>query len=215
MEAATVQLRKVEEIVYLLIERYDRQHVEQTKHTERIHQEDFCQALAIPPWQKYQQDGGPKLRSCFTLLNQTAVPALERNKLLNAVIFNFLISNFDAHGKNFSLLHAPDGIQLAPLYDLICTGAFPDFNQSFAMDIGDEFLTEDVNAHQWRTLCEDIGYSFPAFKKRANSMLQKLPAAMTTEYGKMQDEGWAHKACEATLEIVKNNCNNLGSKLSA
>jgi len=41
------------------------------------------------------------------------------------VIFNWLVGNNDAHGKNFSLLYAGIGtgraeIRLAPLYDIVC-----------------------------------------------------------------------------------------------
>lgn len=214
LNTANVQLRKVEDIVYLLVERYDRRQAANTTAIERIHQEDFCQALAVPSWQKYQDDGGPKLVDCFDLLNHTAVPAIERNRLLDAVIFNFLISNYDAHGKNFSILHASDGIQLAPLYDLICTGAFPSFSQKLAMDIGDEFLTDDINAFQWRTLCQDIVYSFRSFKTRAKKLLEVVPAAIETEYDQMAKSGLRHPACEKAIEIVKHNCSTMKTKLS-
>ncbi|MDD4645259.1 MAG: HipA domain-containing protein [Bacteroidales bacterium] len=52
------------------------------------------------------------------------VPAwrVELLKFFDIVVFNFLISNGDAHIKNFSLLETPDGdFRLAPAYDLINT----------------------------------------------------------------------------------------------
>ena len=42
----------------LLVERFDR------SAGRRIHQEDFCQALALPPPRKYEADGGPGLAAC-------------------------------------------------------------------------------------------------------------------------------------------------------
>lgn len=214
LNTANVHLRTAEDIVYLLVERYDRSKASKAAPIERIHQEDFCQALAIPSWQKYQDDGGPKLLNCFELLTKTALPARERSKLMAAVIFNFLISNYDAHGKNYSLLHAQTGIELAPLYDLICTGAFPESSQKFAMEIGDEFLTEDVNAFQWRTLCEDVGYSFSSFKTKAKTILAVVPAAIDIEYDSMAKAGFSHPACEKAIEIVKHNCITMKTKLS-
>ena len=55
-------------------------------------------------------------------------PVLDLDKLLNAVIFNFLIGNCDAHGKNFSLLYLGE-LQLAPLYDVVCTLYYDDIEK--------------------------------------------------------------------------------------
>jgi serine/threonine-protein kinase HipA len=217
IEVAAVNLAKAEDQVYLLVERYDRVRVDVRKQTsekiERIHQEDFCQALAIPSSRKYQEDGGPKLIDCFTLLNQTAVPAKDRLKLLTAVIFNFLAGNMDAHGKNFSLLHHQKGIRLAPLYDVICTAAFPDYSANMAMDIGDYFEPENINAHEWRTLCVDIQYSFPAFKKLAKRLCAAIPDAGRIEYMQMQAAGWTHPSCDRALEIMQANCKQMQDRL--
>jgi len=217
IEVAAVNLAKAEDQVYLLVERYDRVRVEVRKQTSakiaRIHQEDFCQALAVPSSRKYQEDGGPKLIDCFTLLNQTAVPAKDRLKLLTAVIFNFLAGNMDAHGKNFSLLHDQKGIRLAPLYDVICTAAFPDYSAKMAMDIGDYFETENINAHEWRTLCEDIQYSFPAFKKQAKRLCAAIPDAGREEYIQMQAAGWTHPSCDRAMEIMQANCEQMQDRL--
>jgi serine/threonine-protein kinase HipA len=217
IDAASVSLAKAEDQVYLLVERYDRVRTnvpkEKAGKITRIHQEDFCQALAIPTSRKYQEDGGPKLRDCFALVNQTAVPAKERLRLMTAVIFNFLVGNMDAHGKNFSLLHGPRGIRLAPMYDVICTAAFPDYSASMAMDIGDYYEPENINAHEWRTLCEDIQYSFPAFKKLAKRLCVAIPDAAHEEYVQMRTAGWSHPSCERALEIMQANCEQLEKRL--
>lgn len=214
IDAASVQLGKAEDQVYLLVERYDRQRAKEPTVLNRIHQEDFCQALAIPSRKKYQEDGGPSLKNCFELLNKTAVPAKERIHLLTIVIFNFLVGNMDAHGKNFSLLHSSRGIRLAPLYDVISTAAFPEYSQQMAMDIGDYFEPEQIYAYHWRELCSDIGYSYRAFQKTARLLYTNLPEAVETEYAKMQAAGWSHPACEQAIEIIKSNCSELQSRLN-
>lgn len=214
INVASVKLSKAEDQVYLLIERYDRQRVRETRKIQRVHQEDFCQALAIPSKKKYQEDGGPKLQDCFELLNNTSVPAKERLTLLTAVIFNYLAGNMDAHGKNFSLLHSAQGIRLAPLYDVLCTLAFPDFSKLLAMDIGDYDAPEEIFAHQWRTLCQDIKYSFPAFKKLAKRLYTNFATEAQHEYAEMQAAGWSHPSCERTLEIIKANCEQMQARLS-
>ncbi|MBI2162364.1 MAG: HipA domain-containing protein, partial [Candidatus Rokubacteria bacterium] len=109
----------------IIVERYDRI-VRSDGRVERIHQEDFCQATAIPPEKKYEEDGGPTLRRIAGILQEVAGPdSLET--LLRAVTINVLIGNGDAHGKNFSLLHDASGsLRLAPLYDLLSTLAYGD-----------------------------------------------------------------------------------------
>jgi serine/threonine-protein kinase HipA len=212
--AASVELKKAEDQVYLLVERYDRQRGKHQNELKRVHQEDFCQALAIPSKNKYQEDGGPKLKDCFQLLNKTAVPAKERLSLLTAVIFNFLVGNMDAHGKNFSLLHSSKGIRLAPLYDIVCTAAFPEYAQKLAMDIGDYYEPAEIYAFHWRTLCEDIGYSYKAFQKSAKTLYTSIPAAAEKEYALMQAQGWSHPACERAIEIIKKNCSEMETRLN-
>ena len=55
-------------------------------------------------------------------------------RLLEAVTFNAMIGNGDAHAKNFSLLHLAGGaLALAPLYDLMCTLCYGD--ERLAMDV--------------------------------------------------------------------------------
>lgn len=71
----------------------------------RVHQEDFCQALGFPPERKYQQEGGPLLRDCIAMLRErSTVAALDIRDFLDDLIFNVLIGNADAHGKNYSIL---------------------------------------------------------------------------------------------------------------
>src|SRR5690606_34621166 len=105
----------------------------------RLHQEDFCQALGVASINKYQNEGGPSLKQCFALIREeSSTPIVDLDKMINAVIFNFLIGNCDAHGKNFSLLYL-DQLQFSPLYDLICTIYYKDLSKKMAMKLGGEY----------------------------------------------------------------------------
>ena len=71
---------------------------------------------------KYEAYGGPSLRAVAQLLRRWGADTRE---LLEVLTFHVLVGNADAHGKNISLLHAPDGrITLAPLYDVMCTAIY-------------------------------------------------------------------------------------------
>ena len=104
----------------LIVSRYDRD-TDPNGLVRRLHQEDCCQALAISTSmreRKYESQGGPSLRAVAGLLAQFARPA-DRARLLALTTVNVVIGNADAHGKNISLMHFPDGTTtLAPAYDL-------------------------------------------------------------------------------------------------
>lgn len=214
LPVATVETGQIEDLHYLLVERYDR-HVELqdgTEHIRRLHQEDFCQALGITPEHKYQKEGGPTLQNCFDLVRRAStVPAHDLRLLLDAVIFNLLIGNNDAHGKNFSLLYhgSPEtGIRtrLAPLYDLICTDYYPEVNKSMAMKLGTESNSALVLPKDIEEFAGNVGLSKPGVKHRvpelANLVLSKLPALQDTEFAAAVGQQIASR-CEDILDRFK------------
>ncbi|MSQ99082.1 MAG: type II toxin-antitoxin system HipA family toxin [Xanthomonadales bacterium] len=164
--AAKTTMHQVGDIEYLLSERYDRV-VGGNGNIQRLHQEDFCQALGIASDNKYQDEGGPGLKECFALLRVTSSNAVkDLMVLLEAVTFNLLIGNNDAHAKNFSFLYLPDGSRrLAPLYDLVCTVFYPEIVNKLAMKIGGEANPELVFPGEFEKFAKDTGLA-PALVKR-------------------------------------------------
>ncbi len=62
---------------YLLVTRYDRAWGEGGR-VRRLHQEDFCQALGIPPERKYAAEKGLAFPDCFALVRRASERASER-----------------------------------------------------------------------------------------------------------------------------------------
>jgi serine/threonine-protein kinase HipA len=119
-----------------MVERYDRIRIA-AGDTVRLHQEDFCQALSIPPEMKYEKEGGPGFSNCFELVEDwSSEPLLDAGNLLNWAIYNFIIGNADAHGKNVSFLYSEGLVRLAPFYDLISTAVYKRLDNKFAMRMG-------------------------------------------------------------------------------
>ena len=180
LDVATVEYRSLNAKRFLLIERYDRQ----TGHdgtTIRLHQEDVCQALGFTSARKYASDGGPVFRDCFALVRRTTTrPAAEALKLLDAALFNAIIGNTDAHAKNFSLLYLPGRTELAPLYDLLSTVAYPDLSQRFAMRIGGRRTLEELGPADLEQFAKDIEIRAPFVRRRmaeiANVIVQQSMA---------------------------------------
>jgi serine/threonine-protein kinase HipA len=175
LAAAPVEARVVLGRPFLLVRRYDRRQHDDT--IRRIHQEDFCQALGIPSERKYAGEGGPTFKDCFDLLRRAASrPAVEVLKLLDAVIFNTIIGNADAHGKNFSILYDTEGARLAPLYDLLSTIAYPDLSPRLAMRIGQRATLEDLDERAWTRFAHDTGLGLPLIRRRLTELCQAVMA---------------------------------------
>ncbi len=208
LPTAPVETRQVKGIDYLLVKRYDRKLVSLSPGqlsggfpqfgvpptqfvTKRLHQEDFCQALAIPPDKKYQSEGGPSLKECADLLREvSSVPAIDLQHFLDAVIFNALIGNNDAHSKNFSMLYEEGPTlttrlqksylskKLAPLYDLVSTVYYPELTKKMAMKIGGESVADKLLPRHFEKLAEEAGLAQPMVVRRVPEMAKEVLAGL-------------------------------------
>ena len=177
LDVASVEPRVVRDRKFLLVQRYDRS-VDANGNVHRVHQEDFCQALGVPPETKYASEGGPAFKECFALLRRVAArPAIDVLKLLDAVIFNLIAGNADAHGKNFSILYDVQGARLAPLYDLLATVAYPDLSSKLAMKIGRCATLAEMDAKGWAAFATDAGLGLPLIRRRVIEISDSVKAA--------------------------------------
>jgi serine/threonine-protein kinase HipA len=187
LPTATVQARTVDGMAYLLVERYDRIHRQingGANILERLHQEDFCQAQGIVSEMKYQKEGGPSLKQCFALLREvSSTPVIDLARLLDAIIYNYLVGNMDAHGKNFSLLYHGVGkgnmeISFAPLYDMVSTIYYPELSRTMAMKIGGEYSSEKVTLKNFELLAEEARLAKPMVKRRVPELAETILATL-------------------------------------
>ena len=96
--------------------------------------------------------------------------------LLDAVTFNFLIGNHDAHGKNFSLLHVPDGTRLAPLYDLVSTAVYAGLHRKMAMAIGGEYRPSYVRRRHLERFAAAAGLGGAPSRRRMLRLAERTRA---------------------------------------
>ena len=91
LKPAKSKVHQVLDRSFLLVERYDRL-IDTQGHRQRLHQEDFCQALGVVPEMKYQNEGGPDLAQCFDLVRSATRPSAPQVlRLLDYVIFAALL----------------------------------------------------------------------------------------------------------------------------
>jgi serine/threonine-protein kinase HipA len=218
LPTAKVETLTVEGLEYLQVERYDRMHRRMPGGDivlERLHQEDFCQAQGIVSELKYQKEGGPSLKQCFALLRDVSTaPVIDLAHLLDAVIFNYLVGNNDAHGKNFSLLYRHIGtegaeIRLAPLYDLVSTFYYPDLSRNMAMKIGDEYSSENVTPKDFERLADQALLAKPIVKRRvpelADTLLTVLAKADADHPVAKAVGALIHERCETARKSFRDN----------
>lgn len=202
LSVAEAQARKAGRKPYLLVTRYDRE-FEATGEVRRLHQEDFCQALGIPPEQKYQAENGPSFKSGFELLRRTATrPAVEVLKLLDAAIFNVIIGNADAHGKNFSLIYQRAAVTLAPLYDLVCTVAYENLNPRFAMKIAKSRTLEEINSKAWAAFANDAGLTAPYVIRRVKALSESTQTVVAKIAERLAEPGLDRGALTEFASLV-------------
>ena len=206
IQIPNIQICQANDTQYLLIERYDRE-VNNEK-IKRIHQEDFCQASNIPSAYKYQSEGGVDFKRCIEILKRTTKPAVSIKQFVKLMIFNYLIGNNDAHGKNFSILHYDNGeITFAPAYDILCTSIYPELSSKMAMKIGGYYESNKIYPRHFERMAKDIGISYTQVKKILINQCQILPD-IVKEVSQMFENTVGENIFNTVLKNCTRNLNN-------
>ena len=209
LDVAPVEPHAADGRACLLVTRYDRER-EPDGAVRRLHQEDFCQALGIVADRKYAADGGPGFRQCFELVRRACTrPAVEVLKLLDAAVIQVLLGNADAHGKNYSLLHREGGIELAPLYDLLSTVAYPDLSSNFAMRIARRATLEELRRGDWDRFAHSAGLGAPFVRRRVRELADLAPARAAAVAGELAGPGLDEDALAGCTERVTDRARRL------
>jgi serine/threonine-protein kinase HipA len=183
LNVPNVELKTINNTTFLLEERYDR--IVNKKSIKRLHQEDFCQALGIMSDRKYQNDNGPDIAKIYSLIQkECTIPLLDTKEFLKYVIFNFIIGNCDAHGKNYSLLYEKGSSKLSPIYDAICTLVYPSLTKKMSMKIGKHYEILKVTKQDFVELATSINLKSSIVLK----MLDETITNITNGFDKIREE---------------------------
>ncbi len=213
LEAAEASPMRIGGIECLLVARYDRSLDASGRRIQRLHQEDFCQALGILPAAKYEADGGPSAPACVELIREVAGPRTARSitMFVDALLVNFALGNSDAHGKNFALLYETAGApRLAPLYDLVSTTVYPWLTPRMAMAIGGAQDPDAVDREAWLRLADEcrLGRALPArAAERAAHVVRCCRAVRDMSLA----EGWHHEVVDGIVAIAERRAAQLAA----
>lgn len=180
------------EATVFCIQRYDR------TPKGRVHQEDLCQALNIPPGRKYSGINAYEELAlvAHALLGQEGlVECLRRLALIVAA------GNGDAHLKNWSLLYRdPQRTTWAPLYDQVATVAWPNVFSKLAFKLDGAAQLREVSPKTLSLFAERYG------KRALQRDLEPLPppeveAIFQQTLAELRD-AWAGCASDLALPLA-------------
>ena len=167
-----------------MVTRYDRRRV--GDEWVRLHQEDFCQALGLPPERKYENEGGPRVGTMLDILRgESALPEDDMRTLSRAMMLNWVLGATDAHGKNFSVLIGRGGqVRLAPLYDIASFLPYADDPRRLKLSnrIGGKYRLDDIGRRQWERFRIENALSWDtvsACRDLAGRVLDALPVVVS------------------------------------
>ena len=124
LETASCEIGRFEDVMALVVERFDRRSSEDNTRIFRLPQEDFCQITGTPPSGKYESDGGPGIEAIMRILLGSQDAAKDREVFFTAQVLFWLMAASDGHAKNFSVFIERGGrFRLTPLYDIM--SAYP------------------------------------------------------------------------------------------
>lgn len=216
LNVANVQLMRFGQHPALLIERFDRHLISMTE-VKRRHLIDGCQALNLSPDYKYERNfgssrdvahirDGASLPPLFEFANHCANPAVTKQHMLDWVLFNLLIFNYDAHGKNISFFVGSNGFTLTPFYDLVNIKMYPEFEHEMAMGIGDEFDGESINAYQLADFADSCQLPRSFLVKRLDYLNHTLISVLESEMNKLVVNGEESRYLRRYQLMVHQRC---------
>jgi serine/threonine-protein kinase HipA len=203
----------------LIIERFDRK-LTSTSVVKRRHVIDGCQALNLAPEYKYERvfgsgrdvahiRDGASLVKLFDFSNYCINPAITKQQLLDWLLFNLLVYNFDAHGKNLSFFVGINGISLAPFYDLVNINMYPEFSQEMAMGLGDEFDGNDINAYQLADFADTCQLSRRFVSMRLTQLIKKIQHRLNELIVNTNSSSDEYEFLTRYCDMVQKRCNHM------
>lgn len=141
-------------------------------------------------------------------MKKTSQPAVSIVRFLNLIVYNYLIGNNDAHGKNYSILHLDNGkIEFAPAYDILSTQVYENLSHKMAMKIGGYYEPENIYPRHFERFANDVGINYSQLKKIIRTQAFELPKILKEVISEFENE-----IGNEILKVVTGNCDNIIKK---
>jgi serine/threonine-protein kinase HipA len=215
LPAALSTVEHFEDQTAIVVERYDRARVDDS--VVRIHQEDLCQATGTLPAAKYQNEGGPGASAIIEVLRAHSANAAEDvATFIDALLISWVVVATDAHAKNYSVLHAPGRIRLAPLYDVasILPYTEPQLRRvKLAMSIGGKYRVNEIGARQWQRFAAEIAVDEDVVRGSVARIVREMPDAVEAVRKAVHRDGIRHAVIRKLAEAIATRARKLADDL--
>lgn len=169
----------------------------------RLHQEDFCQICVISGELKYENEGGPSFANCMAAMSEMRISLADRLAFIDRMIYNYLIGNADAHGKNSSILYrGKNGKSLAPMYDVMSTAVYGNLSRVNAMFIGGAKKFDDVSRASFAAMANEVGMRQSLVLDRLDRISAKIVPAARSLSAEMASE-WPSGIYSEVEAVIK------------
>lgn len=194
-----VHMLYVPEPVYV-IQRFDRATTEAPSPgtgpalcVQRKHLVDACQLLNKSRAFKHS---GASIQALKDIIEASTNKASTRLMLFRWLVFNIIVANDDCHLKNLSFFMSPEGVQLAPHYDLLATSAY--YTRAFANEkatwadvrmaipLGKANFFSDVTARLVLDAGRELGVPEVSARRILKEITSRLPGALAKEQGEIR-----------------------------
>ena len=180
LDVNEADILKIDDEKILLVKRFDRFYDKEKDIVAKKHIIDGCQILNMPPFYKYQKVFGENssiegisIKKLSNIIDKYC-NLKEKDKFISWILFNLIVGNTDAHGKNISFYVGKKGISLTPFYDILNTAMYKDFyDTKLAMSIGDNFELEKIEYSDLVDLADDLGVKTTFLINKFKKLLQK------------------------------------------
>lgn len=182
-DVAEIEIADFEDVRSLVVTRFDRQWTKDAR-LIRLPQEDFCQALGVPPSQKYQMDGGPGITDGVGLLSGSDRPQEDQRAFFHAQVLFWLLGATDGHAKNFSIALRPGGFRMTPLYDVLSAQKAMDDGQirknrmRLAMSVGGHYRVNEVVPRHFMQAAKAAGFGIALAEEVLTGVAERIEPAL-------------------------------------
>lgn len=188
----------------LIVTRFDR-----TQANDALRCEDFAQVLSKPRG----RDFGGKYDAEFSDLQRvlarwSARPAIDELRLLERIIAYALLGNCDCHLKNFSLIETPEGLRLAPAYDVVNTYIYGryGYDTRFGLKLDGERLPWDrIDRYAIKSLGEQLAQK-PKNVDRTVAKLCATTDRVIAAIANERDDEWLEDYRQGLLASIERIC---------
>ena len=217
LPAASSEVRRFEDEVALVVTRYDRAGLGRS--IRRLHQEDMCQVLGLPPTKKYQNEGGPGCAELGEAIRtHSGEPGDDAWTFARAIMLNWIIGGTDAHAKNFSMLIGAGGrARFAPLYDIASTlpYGFDPKKLKMATRIGGKYRLEEIHSRHWSKFAKNLRVPSAEVLTMGRTMAETLPGALAEIVDEARAAGLEHPILERMTEALNSRSERCARVLEA